>query len=432
MSNKIMQPDVPEKMRIRISRARTMLVLDHPFFGVLALKLKVVFCTHVVTPQGVLQLDTAATDGVHCFWNPAFVEACSDNELIGVWAHEVMHLAAMHHTRQGNRDPDLWNDAGDYAINITLVGAKFTLPNSVLINQRYCGWAAEQIYNDLLQRRNGGGPGGRQTQPGDTGQGHGGQQTRNGNDGASGQSQAQGKVPDNGRCGAVLMAPAAAGPTQAPSPAELAQHEVEWQIAITQAAQAARAAGKLPAGIESLIEEVRRPKIDWRAALRRFIDRTNPSDYSWSRPNRRFIAQGLYLPSIVREGVGELVVVRDTSASVSDATQAQFNGEISAILNEIRPLGIWVLDCDLAVHRAVRYEPGDEIAFTAMGRGGTDFCPPFRWVEEKGIDPKALIYLTDMEGHFPSKPPHYPVLWVSTERDTEAPFGEITYIEADA
>ena len=51
------------------------------------------------------------------------------------------------------------------------------------------------------------------------------------------------------------------------------------------------------------------------------------------------------------------------------------------------------------------------LELTPRGGGGTDFRPAFHWVEEHGIAPAALIYLTDLEcTHFPDEP-GYPVLW---------------------
>ena len=49
----------------KIAIARSRLLLDHPFFGVLALRLQM---------QAREDLTTLATDGRHIFYNPQFVE----------------------------------------------------------------------------------------------------------------------------------------------------------------------------------------------------------------------------------------------------------------------------------------------------------------------------------------------------------------------
>ena len=84
------------------------------------------------------------------------MKGCSDPELIGLLAHEVMHPAMQHHTRRGDRDPALWNDAADYAINPILTEAGFTLPGDMLNDPEYRGMTAEQIYDALNQPHGGG------------------------------------------------------------------------------------------------------------------------------------------------------------------------------------------------------------------------------------------------------------------------------------
>ena len=78
-------------MNEKISKARTQLVLDHPFFGSLALRLK------LVEDQ---TFATAYTDGKVMGYNPAFIDTLSLAETKWLIAHEVMHLACMHHVRR--------------------------------------------------------------------------------------------------------------------------------------------------------------------------------------------------------------------------------------------------------------------------------------------------------------------------------------------
>ena len=91
----------------KISRARTQLLLNQPFFGTLCPRLK------LVTMPG---FPTMATDGRRVY-NPAFVEKLTPAELEGVLAH----VALAHHCQRGERDAALWNGAVDYAINSILI-----------------------------------------------------------------------------------------------------------------------------------------------------------------------------------------------------------------------------------------------------------------------------------------------------------------------
>ena len=69
---------------LRIQKARTSLILDHPFFGSLLFRLKGRECRSI---------QTMATDGVSLFYNPDFVETLNAATLAGTLAHEVMHPA---------------------------------------------------------------------------------------------------------------------------------------------------------------------------------------------------------------------------------------------------------------------------------------------------------------------------------------------------
>ncbi len=102
----------------KLSRARTQLLLNQPFFGTLCLRLKL-----VATPG----FPTMATNGRLLVYNPAFVEKLTPAELEGVLAHEVMHCALAHHRRCGERDAQVWNQAADYAINPILISNGMTL-----------------------------------------------------------------------------------------------------------------------------------------------------------------------------------------------------------------------------------------------------------------------------------------------------------------
>jgi predicted metal-dependent peptidase len=88
-----------------------------------------------------------------------------------------------------------------------------------------------------------------------------------------------------------------------------------------------------------------------------------------------------------------------------------------------------VLYFDAVVQKVEIYEAGQPISLTPVGGGGTEFAPCFDWVEERGIMPQTMVFLTDLSGSFPSDAPCYPVLWASNGR-RQAPFGAVIPIEA--
>ncbi|MGB7592940.1 MAG: VWA-like domain-containing protein [Terriglobia bacterium] len=419
----------------KLTRARVQLILSQPFFGTLSLRLKLI--------PG--DLPTMATDGSRIVYNPAFVDGLKPAELEGTLAHEVLHCALAHQCRRGQRDPEVWNVAADFAVNPILIGNGFVLPAGALIDPAFNNLSAEEIYARLLRRRSeeGGATKPQQRNAGggtDTGpQGTDGIVPPNPNPDASPQpGPGHGGRPTGESVGPRLTRPGGFGEVwdatdeqgQTASPAEKRRQEHEWGIAAEQAVRSAKAWGHEPAGIERPLSESRQSKQDWRAILRDFVAATTPSDYRWTPPNRRYIASGLYLPSVERQGVGEIVIAVDTSGSIGKLELEQFAGEISAISEEAQPEAIHVVYCDAAVHCTQQFGLSEPVRLEPQGGGGTDFCPVFQWVAENKIAPVCLIYLTDLCCHSYPEAPEYPVLWVTDSRKM-APFGETLRISLE-
>jgi predicted metal-dependent peptidase len=339
----------------KLTRARTQLLLNQPFFGTLCLRLNLMPGSR----------PTLATDGTRIVYNPSFVDSLTPAELEGCLAHEVLHCALGHHCRRGEREPRLWNQAADYAINPIVVKNGLKLPAGVLLDPEYENLSAEEIYARL--KKDGNSCKGSNPSPG-AGAGSGSQ--------ANGQSQTDPNSPSNARnaspaggspiagaqgpaidafpggIGDVLDAAAEDGDPA--SPAEMSRQQHEWSIAAEQAVRMAKACGNAPADVERPLIENRQSKQDWRGILRAFVAATTMSDYRWTPPNRRHIGAGLYLPSTDRSGVGEIVIGVDTSGSIGQDELEQFAGEISAISDEAQPEAIHVVYCDATVQSSQR------------------------------------------------------------------------------
>ncbi|KAI3602142.1 hypothetical protein D8I24_3443 (plasmid) [Cupriavidus necator H850] len=406
-------------MRDRISKQRSQLILSQPFFGALLMRLQL-----VEDPS----CKTFWVDGVSLGYNPAFAATLSDLELRGCLAHEVLHPANGHCWRRGVRDPDRWNRACDYAINPLVLNAGLQLPAGALIDGRFLGKSAEEIYAMLRQEASDKPKQGPQAQSQQSPQ----QQTGDGH--ASG-ADPSAKADDNER----QRDQAGNGAPQASpnfTPGEVRQQPEaqqqtlanEWKVATMQAAKAAAMRGKLPGDLSAMADSATRPSVDWRAVLHRFASEQTRNDYSWALPNRRYTHMGLYLPALHDQSVGDAVFVRDSSGSVFDATQRQFGAEIEAVFTTLQPRRLFVLDCDTRVAQVQCFERGQAIELGPVrGGGGTSFVAPFAWLEEQGVHPAFLVYLTDMDGKFPAVPPAYPTLWASTtplHRIAPPPFGE--------
>jgi predicted metal-dependent peptidase len=384
----------------RIIRARTALMLQSPFFSSLVLRLIMAQCETI---------PAMATDGRYLYWNPLFVRSLSDDELKGVVAHEVMHPAMGHIARMGTRNLSKWNIATDAVINQTLLDAGFTLPKDRVllpsIVSKVGETYAEEVYAKLPDMP-------------DDGEGEG-----------EGGGQGVVRAPKTqGGFGQIIPPKDESGQ---PLSQEAQQNlEQEWKIAATQAAINAKLAGNAPGNLLRVVEEALRSKVNWREVLRRFItSATEPRDYQWCPPNRRFIAMGMYLPSIKREGTGSIDIHVDVSGSISQELLNQWAGELQEINREVRPEKMRVLYFDHALQLPVEeYAPDDEITLTMRGGGGTSYVPSFEWVSKQDDQPMCAIVLTDLYcDEYPTQP-DYPVLF-ATEGEQTARWGETVRLE---
>lgn len=385
----------------KLVKARTELVLRHPFFGVLALRLE---------PQPRADVETCATDGERLFYNERFVESLPLDELMGVVAHEVMHCAHGHPWRRGNRDARKWNMACDYAINGIILDAGMRLPRGALRDPAFDGLAAELVYARLPDQPPGGGQG-------QGGAGGGQQAAPGGRPGADGGG-------DGWNVGGVEDAPqsAAGGATRAVT-------ETDWRIAAGQALQAAKRQGTLPGNLAEAIEEAVRPRVDWRGLMHEFLQESaGREDYTWRLPNARFAPHGLYLPFLRGESVRSVVVAVDTSASIGKDEAAAFIAEVRSALEAVRVDEAWLVMCDAEVRSFEPLRDADDVPDRLVGRGGTRFAPVFEEVRRRAVEPACLVYLTDLcSGDF-GTPPDYPVMWVSTLPGS-APFGRVVRLD---
>lgn len=389
----------PERL---MTRTRAQLLLNQPFWGALSMRLKLVAATDV---------PVAATDGTTLKYNPVWVKATPEKHVIAVVAHEVQHCALLHPFRRGARDPKRWNQACDYAINIELRDAGFELPDGCLLDSQYTNMSAEAVYSQLQANE---------------------QQTGGGESGPSQSADGAGK-PSDDVCptGTVEDALQPTGEPTAGQPTP--QSEVDWQIAADQAAKVAEACGTLPGGMARQLARTRESEVDWRAVLWQFIQRTVASDYTWMKPNRRYIHQGIYLPSIERENVGRIAVAIDTSGSIDHHLLDIFSEELEGVIRSVRPEVTEVVCCDTRIHSVDEYTPDEPLDIKPVGGGGTSYKPVFQHIGA-GEQPVCLIYFTDLYcSSYPDNPPTYPVLWVAPEHTTsdKVPFGVVVKISCE-
>lgn len=382
----------------RLTKAKAKLIRNHPFYAILAFG-----ADYIEAPW----CKTMATDGRDIFWGREFVESITEKELMGVIAHECLHIAWLHPMRLGPRDPKIWNIAIDVVINEALLEGKFSLPKGGVYGpqfDKYRNWSANAVYEDLM--KNAIKVSVKFPSP-------------DGKDGKDGEEETWGGV-------VVPMG----GDGKPLSKGQMKELEEEIKMQVTNAAQAAKSRGKLPGSLSGLIEAVGKPKIDWKEYIQNWVTGHHPDDYSWSRPNKKwFVNHGIYMPRIKFNGAGHGVLSIDTSGSVSDGELREYVREIAGVIELCNPDKLTIIQHDAIIRNVREWEAGDEFKDLKIhGRGGTMIQPSFTYAKNMDEPIDWMICFSDMEiGDFPSaeNAPDFPVLWCATGKDV-APFG--TYL----
>jgi predicted metal-dependent peptidase len=323
---------------------------------------------------------TAATDGRSLLINPNFFNDLTPNERIGLLAHEVLHVAFDHMHRIGTRDPQWWNIAADYVINGFLSKAKYSLPKGGLIDAKYDGMTTEAVY-DILVKKN-----------------------------------EQEKANILAKCGSNPMNGGDVSyPDQAASGTDpVTQDEVTTIIlrAATQAKMAKQEPGSIPGEVEIELANTLNPPLPWHVILQNYLTDFAKDDYSFRRPNKRFLPAH-YMPVAHSEALPHIAIAVDSSSSVSDDEFNVFISKIAEIQQSMHPKKITVIDFNTVLKSTQELRddqnPFKELKF--VGRGGTRIQPVHDWVAEHR--PTLILVFTD--GEFTkTKPvnPNIPILWI--------------------
>ena len=334
-------------------------------------------------------LPTAATDGRDKLYGREFVETLSEKELNFVVAHENFHVLYKHLTtwkKLNDIDPRVANMACDYVINQQIVDLDpsknlISVPDiGCLLDEKYRGWDSGQVFEDLMK------------------------------DGQGGQGQSHDGVPSS------------LDDHQWSKAQQMTEEEAkELNDAVDQALRQGQIlAGKMGGTTPRDIGAIPEPKVDWREQLRDFINSTcsGRDTTTWRRPNRRWLANDMYMPTPYSEAVGPIVIGVDTSGSIGQRDINAFLAEVKSIAEDMPPERIHLLYWDTDIAQEETYEPADYPTLTQStkpaGGGGTDATCVKLYVDEMTTKPEIVLMLSDgyLFGDFPEF--GVPTLWGMT------------------
>jgi predicted metal-dependent peptidase len=362
---------VDREVREKLITARVGLLLRASFFGNLATRLKLVNADEWCS--------TAATDGRHFYYNSRFIQMLRPREIEFLFGHEVLHCVYDHFGRRGDRDPQLFNIANDFAVNADLikhrVGEKITTV-PCLHDPKYDGMSSEEIYDILYEKAD-------KIDIGDLLD-----KLIDEHLDGDGDADGDGKGDQEGK---------GKGRPQL-SAADRQAIKDEIKEAMLAAAQTTDGAGNIPAGVMRMIKDLTEPQMNWRELLRMNLESTIKSDYTWMRPSRRGWHIDAVMPGRKNDEMIDIAIAIDTSGSIGEKMLKDFLGEIQGIMDSFPAYKIHIVSFDTDTYNPVQYDSDnlDSIVdYEPAGGGGTDFDAIYRYLKNEDIQPRRLVVFTD-------------------------------------
>lgn len=423
MINTILTPS--EKML----KAKVKLCRESPFFSFLVMSSK------VSEAKDLERVKTACVDMYgNIEYNPKFIDSLPFPEVITVLVHEIMHTALSHCSRlwtikKGNKeqsDMEIWNIAADLVVNdiIQSNGYQYNKLKEIGIfpyNHEFDSMGikikeidkkiVEEIYQELLKQI---------------------KVTKiNISIGSPLPDQSNGKTKTLRGFDSIKMPEGLSEEEKEQITKAIGDAEKSWKEKLLQATVQAKQQGKLPGGIERLVDKLLESKMNWREMLYKYVTQDLVTDYRYSKPSRRSQAAGFYLPSMKKESL-EITVFVDTSGSIGEEEIIEFMSELVAIQTCFPQLKVHVVPWDTEGKDVFTLSNSYEFTnIKLIGGGGTDFKDTYKFINERIPNTKILIFFTDAYADFP-KTEEYKTVWVLCKNHANIdtiPFGDILTIE---
>lgn len=324
-------------------------------------------------------IHTACTDGTEIAYNPKYFMSLTEEERVSLLVHETLHVALLHMERLMGRVFSRWNSAADYVINLVLKERGFPVPRDWLLDMKYARMSTEDVYKLLPEH-----------------------------------------VPPP--------------PMLDLRPSKMADEDLHEQIqdmivrAATQAQLDGNTPGSIPGDVQVFLEKLLKPKLAWNRILSKYIKSLSKSDYSFKKPNRRFMPK-YYLPGLKSEKLMDIAIAIDTSGSVSQQDFDRIVSEVYGIFRMMKPNKITVIHFDTAIKSVDSVKSILDLKnIKFKGDGGTDITQVAQWAIKN--EPKLLLIFTDGAFRAIKEVPKLPVIWLIHQNPKFVPpFGKAIHYE---
>ena len=330
---------------------------------------------------------TACAGHGFIFFNPTWWDKMVHEERKTVIAHEIWHLISNHLERGRDKDPESYNIAGDYVINLTCHDEGFisTLNNQgkpntdfggagMLIDEKFRGKGTDEIYAIVHAER--------KKNP-----------SSHGSSGAPSVDQIEELVQQ------------ALESTGKDLQQQAEEHEQDRQKAV----EAGMGAGTNQDILRTEGLKIFIQKATYEEIFEEYlIDPLTGGKRTYMRPSRRQTKDGLRLkgkyPKRGRKNrLTHLVYALDVSGSITAHQKKQFLASAKTLKEKLNPQLMTVILWDDGIRFEKTFRE-DELLdnIHVMSGGGTDLRPVYKRVQQ--LMPEALVIFTDLAVNIPPKP----------------------------
>ena len=386
---------------------------------------------------------TAYTDGVNKVYGREFIKTIQrESQVRGLILHENLHIALKHNVFGRNmmaENRKMANLAADFVVNDIIYNIKsltpekellVELPDGAVRDEMFHNWSMREVFRYLKQhakpnpnKPKGQGQGQGKGQGGKCEEGEGNTPSPEGTQGKGQGDDDWDTVEVNGKVYDISKSDEHDfGDLDADEAKEVSEG---IDRALREGGMlAGRMGGKMPRCIDELLK----PKVDWRDELREFVTSSmgGKDEFTWRKMNKRHLANDIYLPSVETEAMGELVIGIDTSGSITTEILTEFATELASICGLVQPESVRILWWDTMVHGEQMFRPDeyDRLAslLKPLGGGGTFVSCVSNYITKKDIKAECLIVFTD--GYVESNIAwdiQIPTLWMVTQNESFVP-----------
>lgn len=395
----------------RLKRARIQIQRKNSFFAYLSLFLK------LQKNEEIPSMGVDMWGNLH--YNSNFVDGLTNDELEGVFIHEILHLALSHLTREGSRDHMLWNVAIDIVDNSLVLRNGFKLPkegcipNSAdvfeqegIIIANCSKKIAEEVYDELEKQIKKSMKGKQQGKNNSKGQGQSPSSGQGEGDSDEGEGNSQGgsgKGNKKKKSQYPEMFPEGFDKHMCESKHgknsnKAKEQEKFWDDKLREAVVVSKMKGDIPKGMERIIEKLHEETINWKSLLYNFITQQIPYNLTYARPNKKSVSIGEYMPDVLKEKI-DVVIGIDTSGSIGREELTDFLSEIIGIARAFQQrINMRLITHEVDVNDDYEVRNGNIEKIKKLqihGGGGTAHKPIFDYIKENVRDCKCAIFLTD-------------------------------------